>query len=70
MPTPLKELIVDFSGCDHLDAEAVDALGSVLDRAIDGGATISMTGVSANVRVILGIAGLLELAESHGPDSD
>ena len=45
-------------------------LSSVLGRADAGGAHISLRGMSANLRVILGIAGLLDLAESSGPQGD
>lgn len=68
--TPVAELVLDFANCDHLEAEAVDALGSMLDRVADDGATISLQGVSPNVRVILGIAGLLEFADAHSRNGD
>lgn len=68
LTSPLVELVIDFADCDHLEAEAVDALGVVMDRAVDDGANISLKGVSPNVRVILGIAGLLQYADARNGD--
>jgi hypothetical protein len=45
-------------------------LSSVLGQADAAGARINLEGMSANLRVILGIAGLLDLAESSGPTGD
>lgn len=70
MPTQVDELVVDLSACRFLEPAAVDMLSSVLGRADAGGADISLRGMSANLRVILGIAGLLDLAESSGPQGD
>ena len=57
-------LFMAFSFTDEQIGEAV------LGRADAGGAHISLRGMSANLRVILGIAGLLDLAESSGPQGD
>jgi anti-anti-sigma regulatory factor len=70
MPAQLDEFVVDLSSCRFLEPAAVDMLSSVLGHAHDGGARICLEGMSANLRVILGIAGLLDLAESSGRDGD
>ncbi len=70
MPTQVDEFAVDLSACRYLEPAAVDMLSSVLGRAHDGEAHISLQGMSANLRVILGIAGLLDLAESSGRVGD
>ncbi len=70
MPAQLDGFVVDLSACRYLEPAAVDMLSSVLGHAHAGGARISLEGMSANLRVILGIAGLLDLAESPGRAGD
>jgi ABC-type transporter Mla MlaB component len=70
MPNRLDELVVDLRACRFLEPAAVDMLSSVLGQADAAGARINLEGMSANLRVILGIAGLLDLAESSGPAGD
>ena len=57
----LTALVVDLADCTYLDPAGVDLVGMVMGAAVDRGATITMAGASPNVRIILGIAGLLDL---------
>jgi len=61
MQPALTALVVDLAGCTYLDPAGVDLVGMVMGAAVDRGATITMEGASPNVRIILGIAGLLDL---------
>lgn len=53
-------LVIDLSECRFLDPIVVDLIGTTLGTADDRGIRIDLVGISPNVRVILGIAGLLD----------
>ena len=59
--------MVDLSGCTYLDPAGVDLVGEVMGAAVDRRAAIAVRGASTNVAIILGIAGLLDLASADGP---
>ena len=66
MQASLRDLVVDLHDCSYLEPAAVHLLGDLFGRAAEQGAAIAVRGASPNVRVILGIAGLLDLADSSG----
>ncbi len=61
VPPGLAALVVDLTGCTYLDPAGVDLVGEVMGAAVDGRTSIRIQGASPNVRIILGIAGLLDL---------
>jgi anti-anti-sigma factor len=61
---PLHQLVVELHDCSYLAPAAVDLLGELFGGAAEQGAAIAVRGAKPNVRVILGISGLLELADS------
>ena len=63
---PLEHLVVDLRKCSYLEPATVDLLGELFGLATEQGAAIAVQGASPNVRVILGISGLLGLADSSG----
>ncbi|MFN8183890.1 MAG: STAS domain-containing protein [Candidatus Nanopelagicales bacterium] len=67
MPAEVDSLVVDLSGCTYLDPAGVDLVGEVMGAAVDRRAAIAVRGASTNVAIILGIAGLLDLAAADGP---
>lgn len=67
MQPPLALLVVDLTDCRFLEPAGVDLVGAVMGRAADLGAAMVIEGASANVRIILGIAGLWDLALDNAP---
>ena len=63
---PLSRFVIDLSACKFLDPEAVDLIGSVMGVADQRDIPIVLEGASATVRVILGIAGLLDFPADRG----
>lgn len=63
---PVERLSIDLSACRFLDPVAVDLVGAAIGIAHERGISASLVGTSANVRVILGIAGLLDLPSDGG----
>jgi anti-anti-sigma regulatory factor len=59
-------LVIDLSACRFLDPIVVDLIGTTMGRADDRGIRMDLAGVSPNVRVILGIAGLLDFPSGRG----
>jgi anti-anti-sigma factor len=63
---PVRRLVIDLAQCHFLDPVVVDLIGAVMGTAHDRGIPMTLDGASANVRVILGIAGLLDFPTSRG----
>ncbi|HRY09163.1 MAG: STAS domain-containing protein [Actinobacteria bacterium] len=63
---PVERLAIDLSSCGFLNPVAVDLVGAAIGKAHEHGMPASLEGASANVRVILGIAGLLDLPSDGG----
>jgi anti-anti-sigma factor len=63
---PVRRLVIDLAQCRFLDPVVVDLIGGVMGMADERGIAMTLDGASANVRVILGIAGLLDFPASRG----
>ncbi len=66
----VQSLVVDLHECRFIGATGVDVLGTLVGRAAEHGATVELQGASPGVSLILGIAGLLDLAQSSGREGD
>ncbi len=66
----VQSLVVDLYECSFIGAAGVDLLGTLVGRAAEHGATVELQGASPGVSLILGIAGLLDLAQSSGRGGD
>lgn len=63
---PVERFVIDLSECRFLDPVAVDLIGATMGMADAQGIRMTMEGLTPNVRVILGIAGLLDFSADPG----
>lgn len=54
--TVIRSVVVDFSGVDYLDSSALGMLLMLRDKMGGAGKEVALTGVTGNVKQVLGIA--------------
>lgn len=60
---PLDAVVVDLDGCAFLDSAGVALVAALWQQARDAGATFRLIRPRRNLRVVLAVAGMLDLVD-------